>query len=218
VAGEVAGFVAPATVGVLSANWAPWLSVPALVAAGAVEGFLLGAAQAHALAPDLTALDTRRFAVLTSVAAAVAYLVVMVPVAAAHRMERAPRAVAVLVVAVVGVVLLGSLGTAQWLELRRHLARAGSWIAVTGAAWLLGLGVFMLIATPLWHEGQSVLPAVAVGLVGALAMATTVALVTGIAVLRLVGRHGARSGDDPRGELEVDRDGHDVLDDRGERS
>lgn len=188
VCGEVAGFVAPAVVGVLTAGGSDWLTVPALVGAGAVEGLVLGAAQAHALVPELPSLDTRRFALLTSVAAALAYLVVMVSVASAPRLQEGPTAVAVLVAVLAGAVLLTSLGTAQWLELRRHVERAGSWVGVTAVAWLAGLGVFMLIATPLWHEGQGVAAAVAVGLVAAVAMATTVALVTGSALPRMLRR------------------------------
>ncbi|WP_404383002.1 hypothetical protein LL946_17575 [Knoellia locipacati] len=188
VTGEVAGFVAPAVAGVVTAASSAWVSIPALVVAGAVEGLVLGAAQAHALSPELPALDTRRFALLTSLAASLAYLVVMVSVAAAPRLQEGPLAAAILVVVLVGTVLLASIGTAQWLELRRHVARAWWWIGMTAVAWLAGLAVFMLIATPLWHEGQGVVTAVEVGLVAAVAMATTVALVTGSALQRMLRR------------------------------
>ena len=68
VCGEVVGFLAPAVVGVLTARSTAPLVLPALVAAGAVEGLLLGAAQAHVLVGEVPALDTRRFAVLTALA------------------------------------------------------------------------------------------------------------------------------------------------------
>jgi len=38
--------------------------------------------------------------------------------------------------------------------LRRHVARAGRWVLITAAAWLGGLTVFLLVASPLWQEGQ----------------------------------------------------------------
>ena len=84
--------------------------------------------------------------------------------------------------------LLTSLGTAQWLELRHHVDGAWTWVPVTAGAWLLGLTVFMVIATPLWHEGQAVALAVTIGLVAAVAMAGCVALVTGLALTRLLRR------------------------------
>lgn len=91
-----------------------------------------------------------------------------------------PLAAAVGIVVVV--LLLASIGTGQWLELRRHLPRSWPWIPATAAAWCLGLGAFFAIAPPLWQEGQPL----AVGLLGALAMAVTMAAVTGWAALTLL--------------------------------
>jgi hypothetical protein len=48
--------------------------------------------------------------------------------------------------------------------------------------------VFLGVATPWWHEGQSALAAVLVGLVAATLMALTVAVVTGAALVRLLAR------------------------------
>jgi hypothetical protein len=52
------------------------------------------------------------------------------------------------------VLLLCSMGTAQWLVLRRIEVDAPWWIGVTAAAWVAGLAVFLAVATPLWREGQ----------------------------------------------------------------
>lgn len=188
VTGEMAGFVAPAVLGVVSAEWAPRAALPTMVAAGAVEGLLLGAAQAHALAPCVPRLRTVRFALLTAAAAALAYMLGMLPSAMGARLTEAPRVPVVLVGTVAALVLLASIGTAQWLELRRHVGRAWTWIATTAVAWLAGLVAFLLIATPLWHPGQRPAVVVLVGLVAAGAMATAVALVTGLALQRLLGR------------------------------
>lgn len=203
VCGEVVGFLAPAVVGVLTARSAAPLVLPALVAAGAVEGLLLGAAQAHVLVGEVPALDTRRFAGLTALAASVAYLVGMLPSTAGTALARAPRVVLVLAAACGGLVLLASIGTAQWFELRRHLPRAWSWVLTTAAAWLAGLAVFMLVATPLWRPGQPVGLAVLIGLGAALGMAAVMALVTGRAAERLVGggRHTASHDVLDRGAL-----------------
>lgn len=188
VAGEVLGFVAPAVLGVVSAGWSPWGAIPTMVAAGAVEGLVLGGAQAHALVPFVPGLRSTRFAVGTALAAALAYLLGMLPSALGPRLVEAPRMAVVSAGIVGGIVLLCSIGTAQWLELRRHAGRAWTWIATTAAAWLLGLAAFLLIAVPLWHPGQGSAAMVAIGLVAAAAMATTVAVVTGWALRRLLAR------------------------------
>jgi hypothetical protein len=188
VGGEMAGFVAPATVGVLTADSPARVALPSLVAAGAVEGLLLGAAQARALAPAMPGLRARRFAGLTGAAAALAYLVGMLPSSVGESLSHAPPALLAVGATVGGLLLLCSLGTAQWLELRRHVDQSWTWIPLTAGAWLVGLATFMLIATPLWRPGQTVALSVAIGLVAALAMATVVAVLTGRAVQRLADR------------------------------
>ena len=149
---------------------------------------MLGAAQAHALAPSLPGLRSARFALLTALAAALAYTVGMLPSELGPWLLHAPRLPVVLAGTLATIVLLASIGVAQWLELRRHVRRAWTWILTTAAAWLAGLVAFMLIATPLWHPGQRPLVAVLVGLVAAGAMATTVALITGVWIQRLIRR------------------------------
>lgn len=186
--GEMAGFVAPAVLGVVSADWSARTAIPTMVAAGAVEGLMLGAAQAHALAPSIPGLRSARFALLTAVAAALAYVLGMLPSALGAPLVEAPRAPVVMAGALAAMVLLASIGTAQWLELRRHVGKAWTWIATTAAAWLAGLVAFLVIATPLWHPGQGSALIVLIGLVAAGAMATTVALVTGRAMQRLLTR------------------------------
>ena len=88
----------------------------------------------------------------------------------------------------VGVVLLLSIGTAQWLELRNHLPRAAWWIAGTAVAWLVGLGLFFAIAPPLWHEGQPAAVAIAIGVVAGLVMAAAMATITGVTLIALLRR------------------------------
>jgi hypothetical protein len=53
-----------------------------------------------------------------------------------------------------GAALLASIGTAQWLILRRHVTGALRWVGTTALAWLVGLGVFLGFAMPLWQPGQ----------------------------------------------------------------
>ena len=175
---EVAGFVAPAVVGVVTADREGAAQLVPLVAAGLVEGAALGAGQAHVLRDVLPGLRVRAFVVATSLAAGLAYAVAMVPAA--------------WLAALGGVVLLASIGTGQWLVLREVLPRSASWVLTTALAWLAGLVVFLVVATPLWHEGQPVVVAVAIGLVAAVLMAATAAAVTGAALVRLLGRRVAQ--------------------------
>lgn len=186
IAGEMLGFIAPALLGMVSSGWSSRAAIPTMVAAGAVEGLMLGGAQAHALAPFLPGLRSARFAVGTALAAALAYLLGMLPSALGPRLVEAPRVLVVLAGILGGIVLLGSIGAAQWLELRRHVHKARTWIATTAAAWLAGLVAFLLIAMPLWHPGQHPVVVVAISLVAAGAMATTVAVVTGLGIQRLL--------------------------------
>jgi hypothetical protein len=194
--GEAVGFTAPALVGVITAAYSPAVSVPALLAAGAVEGAVLGAAQARVLRDVVTKLSRRRWTVATSCAAVLAYLIALTPSAASGLVGGLPVAVLVLAAAVLGPVLLLSIGFAQWLVLRAHVAGAARWIWVTAAAWLVGLTVFMVVATPLWHEGRAIAVTVLIGVGAGLLMAAAVAAVTGLGVVWIhrAGRAGATYG------------------------
>jgi hypothetical protein len=185
---EFVGFVVPASVGALTAQARPLVAIPLLLLAGAVEGFILGAAQGRVLSSVLPRLAWPRWAVVTSAAAVLAWLIGLLPAAAQESWQDWPAALQILAATVGGVVLLGSIGTAQWTVLRHHVARAGRWIWITAAAWLLGLAAFMLLASPLWHEGQSTPVVVAIGALGGLVMAVTVAVVTGLGLRNLLRR------------------------------
>jgi hypothetical protein len=182
-AGEVLGFAVPAVTGALTATYgvAGWRQAAALIVAGAAEGAALGMAQAVVLRRVVAGMNRSSWVLATALGAMLAYAMGMLPSALF------PLALPAMVVigAVAGSVLLGSIGMAQWLVLRRYRPRSASWIAVTACAWLLGLVVFFAIATPLWQPGQSVVLVAAIGLVAGLAMAVTVAAVTGWAVVRL---------------------------------
>jgi hypothetical protein len=90
------------------------------------------------------------------------------------------------VLAVLAAVLLTSIGTAQWLELRRHVRHAGRWVGASALAWALGLGAFSAVSTPLWQPGQSTALIIVIGLLGGAAMAVTMAVTTGLVLRRLL--------------------------------
>lgn len=190
-AGETVGFAVPATAGALLAGAPDTVMIPVLVGAGVVEGAVLGWAQAHVLRREVPALPVARFVAATAGAAGLAYATVLVPLALADRSSGLPWPVLVLLAAVLGAVLLASIGTAQWLVMRTALPGSASWIVTTAAAWATGLGVFLAISTPLWQPGQPAALVVAIGVLGGVAMAATVAALTGAALLRLLARSPA---------------------------
>jgi hypothetical protein len=185
--GESAGFCAPAVAGGLAAvaGWPTGASLAAILAAGAVEGYVLGAAQAWALRTAVPTLQARAFAAVTGAAAVLAYAIALTPSTLGERIHDVPLAVAVPAAAIGGLGLLASIGTAQWLVLRRAGCNVPWWIASTAAGWLAGLTVFMAVATPLWQPGQPASLVVVIGVLAGVLMAATVAATTGFAAVRL---------------------------------
>lgn len=183
---EVAGFSAPALAAVLVTDDRPVVIIGSAVAAGAVEGLALGAGQVHVLRTVVPAVDGRRWVLLTGLAAAAAWSLAMTPFILVDRWDGWPLAVQVLAGLAVVAALLSAIGLAQWTELRHHLPRAGWWVAATAAAWAVGLIAFTVVTTPLWHEGQRPGLVLAIGMLGALAMAGAMAATTGLALRRLL--------------------------------
>lgn len=187
---EVLGFGVPLTVGALTARSGSWVAVPALLAAGAVEGAALGAGQASVLSTVFRGFPVARWVAVTSTAAVVCYALGLLPSLAANVWTTWPAAAVAAVSALLAIALLGTMGTAQWWVLRRHVTRAALWIPATAAAWLVGLGVFLGLAVPWWEPGQPTVLILVVGLVAALVMATAVAAITGWTLVRLIGGPG----------------------------
>lgn len=183
---EFLGFSVPATIGALTADAPTALALPALLAAGAVEGAVLGAGQAAVLRRALPGISAARWVTATAGGAVLAYLVGLAPATWGAAITTWPPLPMIAALALLGCVLLGSIGTAQWLVLRHHLPRAARWIATTALAWLLGLAVFLVFATPLWQPGQPLALIVLIGVGGGLLMAATAAAVTGWALRRLL--------------------------------
>lgn len=188
---EAAGFVTPAVVGALLAGGPDQVMTLALLGAGAVEGTLLGAGQVWVLRTVLPRLPVARYVVATALGAALAYAIAMVPVLLGERLTRMPGWALVGGGLVLGAALLATIGTAQWTVLRSLVPRAGRWIRATALAWLIGLGAFLAVASPLWQPGQPVWLVVAIGALAGAVMAAAAAAVTGVAVVRIVGTRSA---------------------------
>ena len=183
--GESVGFLAPAAAEYIGATaWPEGVSV-LLVLAGLAEGAVLGWFQVRLLRTQLPAVATVRWVLLTAAAAAFAWSVGLLPSTYPQWEDwAAPARVAAGTLA--AVLLLGSIGTAQWVELRHHVPRAWRWIAGSAAAWAAGLAVFMAVATPLWEPGQEAWLTVLIGAGAAVLMAVAMAVVSGLVLVRLL--------------------------------
>lgn len=185
--GELAGFCVPALVGSLVLGTSTPVAVALMVAAGSVEGAVLGWSQARVLVRVLPELSIRRWIVGTAIAAAFAWLIGLLPSTFGSALSAWPVGVLVVVGVILGTLLLCSIGTAQWVELRRDVPEAGWWILVTAAAWCAGLLAFFPVTSLLWQPGQPVLLVAAIGALGGLIMAVTMAATSGWALVRLFG-------------------------------
>jgi len=186
--GETGGFLLPALAVLVAGNRLPGaVDTALLVLAGAGEGAVLGAAQARVLTRVLPGLWAPAWVLRTSSAAAVAWVIGLAPSLLGDRFTAWAPAVRVVVAVPAGVLLLLTIGPAQWTVLRRHVPRAGGWVAWTAAGWCAGLTVFMAVAIPLWRPGQDVVLVALIGVLAACAMALAMAAVTGLGLVRLLG-------------------------------
>lgn len=69
-------------------------------------------------------------------------------------------------------------------------------VLVTAAAWMVAIGAFLAVTTPLWHEGPRTGLTIFVGVGGGVVMALVQAVVTGLWLFRVEqsprhGRHEA---------------------------
>lgn len=159
-----------------------------LIAVGATEGTILGLAQAHVLKSQLPGLRVGSWTVRTAAGAAFAWLIGLGPSTFADQWLPWPPVLQLAVAVPGALLLLCSIGLAQWPELRRHLAHSGWWVAGNALAWCVGLGLFFAVAPPLWHLGQPPTAVIAIGVAAAILMAAGMALVTGVVMGRLLPR------------------------------
>lgn len=111
-AAELVGFAVPATVGAVTVGVHPAVAVPALLAAGAIEGGMLGLGQATVLRRALPELPRRRWIAATAVAAVVAYAIGLLPSTFHDSVASWPPALLVALAALLGAGLLATIGSA----------------------------------------------------------------------------------------------------------
>src|SRR5215207_10762661 len=182
--GETLGFTVAAAVGiaVTGASWGPLSTLVAIVLAGSVEGALLGAAQADCLYRWRVLPARRRWIIATSLGAAVAWSLGMLPTTIGGLRWTAETAV---VAGVGGLMLLTSLPLAQYFVLRDHVRRPALWIPINIAAWLLGIA-WTLAPSPVVDQSTPARDLIFIYGLAGLCMAATVAVLTGVGMIRLL--------------------------------
>ena len=186
--GELAGFAIPAIVGAAatSAGVGQGASMALLVLAGAGEGAVLGWAQSRMLRRELPDLRSGDWVRATAAGAAVAWSIGMLPSTLSRQLLELWPPLMVGLGLVAGALLLSTIGVAQWLVLRRHVDRSGVWVLANALAWIAGLTV-VFAAIGVAPSDAPVMIAL-FGVVGGLGMGLTVALVTGLFLVRLLDR------------------------------
>ena len=120
-----------------------------MVASGAIEGVLVGAAQWWAMRKALPEINRKSWIAATVIGALVAWTFGSIPTTMISTNPDAAGAPAVelgtgmmlLMAGVMGVLLGIVLALAQWVVLRRTVPNAWWWLPANSAAWLLGMPV-----------------------------------------------------------------------------
>jgi hypothetical protein len=186
--GEAVGFSVPAVgVAVTGISWGPLTTLVAMMLAGSAEGALLGLAQADCMYRRGVLPVLRRWVLATSAGAAVAWSLGMLP-SILGGLDWTARTV---VAAGIGaLILLASLPLAQYVVLRDRLSGAILWIPINMAAWLVGIS-WTLLPSPWVDQSTPTGPLIMIYGLAGLCMAATVAVITGVGMIWLLGRSGA---------------------------
>lgn len=183
--GELVGFMLPIGMwgGLASAGLSDVALYLPVVIAGAGEGFVLGWAQARVLGDEIEEFAGGEWTRNTALAAGAAWSIGMAPAVISDAFgDAVPDALLIGLGVAAAVVMLLSIGWAQSLVLRRYAQRSGRWVAINALAWFAGLP-FTFAALGL--APQETVAHIAVAAAGGLAMAATVALLTGLVLRRL---------------------------------
>jgi hypothetical protein len=143
---------------------------------------VLGTAQADCLYGWGVLPVRRRWIAATSVGAAVAWSLGMLPSTLGGLNWTVGT---VVLVGIGGLILLSSLPLAQYFVLRDHVRRALLWIPINMVAWLLGI-TWTLVPSPWVDQSTPIGTLILIYGVAGLCMAATVAVITGLGMTRLL--------------------------------
>lgn len=198
--GELVGLGLSAMVGVgivaLLSWWlgtvSPLLIAVIVVAAGVIEGVIVGVAQWLVLQHLLPHLPLTKWVKATAAGAFIAWALGMVPstlidmgsVAGTSEMMTIPPGVEYLLAAGMGAVLGPILGVVQWWVLREYVHQAWWWIAAQSLAWAAGMTTIFLVVGVLPMDGGMAWIALAFALAGLVA-GGVVGAIHGLVLIRL---------------------------------
>ena len=168
-------------VGVTIASWGRLGTFVAVALAGSLEGALLGTVQADCLYRWAVLPTRRRWIIATSVGAAVAWSLGILP----STIGLHPTLRTVIMVGIGGLLLLTSLPLAQYFVLRDHVRQPLLWIPINLAAWLLGI-TWTLLPTPFVDQSTATAVLIVIYGIAGICMAATVAIITGLGLTRLL--------------------------------
>jgi hypothetical protein len=135
----------------------------------------------------------RRWVLATSVGAALAWSIGMLP-STLGGLSWTPRTV--IAVGMGALILLGSLPTAQYVLLRDHVSRAIWWIPINMAAWLVGIA-WTLLPSPWIDQTTPTSSLIMIYGIAGLCTAATVAVITGLGMIRFLRPIGAARSASP---------------------
>ena len=168
-------------VGVTIASWGRLGTFVAVALAGSLEGALLGTVQADCLYRWAVLPTRRRWIIATSVGAAVAWSLGILP----STIGLHPTLRTVIMVGIGGLLLLTSLPLPQYFVLRDHVRRPLLWIPINLAAWLLGI-TWTLLPSPFIDQSTATAVLIVIYGIAGICMAATVAIITGLGLTRLL--------------------------------
>ena len=196
--GELVGFAVPTAVGtaiwVIGGEGGAFTSIAMfifMILAGGGEGAVLGFAQWIVLHRHIPDVVRRDWVLATALAAAFAWLLAMLVVTRGD-LAAINTVLFVIGVIVIGLMLVASIGFAQWYVLKRHIQNVFWWIPANAVAWPLGIAMPVL-GLSLVPDGSPVEAWVATGVVSGMAMGVVVGAITGIALVWLLRNHASDS-------------------------
>jgi hypothetical protein len=163
-----------------------------MVAAGAIEGLVVGLAQWWAMREGFPSIRRGLWVVATLVGALTAWFLGSIPSTvmslggegAGTPAAEPPTWLVLLLAALMGAVLGIVLALPQWFVLRRSVPRAAWWLPANSAAWLLGMAIIFAAVDLAFGMGSPVGAVLAMGLALALTGAV-VGAVHGLVLVRL---------------------------------
>jgi hypothetical protein len=178
--------------------------IAAGVAAGIVEGGVVGWAQWRVLREPLPAVGRRAWIGATAATAALAWTVGMSLGTLAAPESEPPFAIVAVGAAAFGAVVGALLGAGQALVLREHVRHPERWVLANSLGWTIGM-VVAFGGGGLVGEGVPVAAIVVVAALTGAVMALAPAVATGQALLAYDGQSGATGSAPPLEAAELER-------------